>query len=344
MLAFEPGEQQLVCRYCGHVNRLAEPPVGVVENRLDARLARFAHELPPAPIARKCEACGFEFTLPAGRHAGACPACASPAVHDPATVRAIAPDGVLPFVIAEPDARRLVRDWLHGLWFAPSSLAREARTASRLEGLYVPHWTFDARAETRYVGRRGDVHYETRIVQEVVGGRPVRRAVQVPVIRWTPVRGRLVRRFDDLLVAAGAELPSRLVVRLEPWDLQGLEAYDPAYIAGFAAELYTLPVGAAHERAKEAMRARIEQDVRLAIGGDQQIVERLDVTLDEETYKLVLLPVWIARFKFLGKDFRVLVNGRTGAVRGERPWSIAKIATAVLVGLLLLAALAWLAR
>jgi hypothetical protein len=257
-------------------------------------------------------------------------------VADPAAARAIAPDGVLPFVIAEPDGRRLVRQWLEGLWFAPSRLAKEARTGARLEGLYVPHWTFDAQSRSWYRGRRGDVYYETRWVERVVDGRRVRQAVQVPKIRWTPVEGRLARDFDDVLVVAGDELPERLVERLDPWDLQGLKGYGPDYLAGFASELYKRSVADAHEAAKARMRAVIEQDAKIAIGGDQQIVERLDIALSNETYKLVLLPVWVARFRFMGKDYRVLVNGRTGEVHGERPWSLWKILGAVLLALLVL--------
>jgi DNA-directed RNA polymerase subunit RPC12/RpoP len=337
VLAFEPGAQQLACRYCGHVNRIVEPGTAVVENELDRTLARLPPEPPAAPVEQRCRQCGYAFSFPTTRHAGPCPSCASPVVQDPAALRAIAPGAVLPFVIGEPDGRRLVRDWLHSLWFAPSRLAREARSGGRLEGLYVPHWTFDARSASRYAGRRGDVYYETRIVERVVDGRRVRQAVQVPKIRWTPVQGRVTRDFDDLLVTAGAELPRHLVERLEPWDLQGLKAYSPDYLSGFSAELYALPVTDAHEQARAMMRALIEQDVRFDIGGDQQVIERLDITLSNETYKLVLLPVWVAAFRFLGKDYRVLVNGRTGEVHGERPWSLFKIALAVLVGLVVLA-------
>ena len=345
VLAYEPGAQTLVCRYCGHENRIRAVERAPVENELDPVLRRLpAEPAVPPPIPQKCGQCAYEFSLPAGRHAGACPSCGSPSVADPAGFRAIAPDGVLPFVIAEPDGRRLVRQWLAGLWFAPSRLAKEARTGGRLEGLYVPHWTFDAESRSWYRGRRGDVYYETRWVERVVDGRRVRQAVQVPKIRWTPVEGRLTRDFDDLLVVAGDELPERLVERLEPWDLHGLKGYGPDYLAGFASELYKRSVADAHEAAKAQMRAVIEQDAKIAIGGDQQVVERLDIALSNETYKLVLLPVWVARFRFMGKDYRVLVNGRTGEVHGERPWSLWKILGAVLLAVLVLLGLLLLGR
>ncbi|MDW8124717.1 MAG: hypothetical protein RMJ04_08070 [Geminicoccaceae bacterium] len=345
VLAYEPGAQTLVCRYCGQENRVVAPERAVVENDLDPVLRRLPPEpAVPPPIPHKCGQCAFEFVLPSGRHSGLCPACGSPAVADPATVRAVPPDGVLPFLVAEPDGRRLVKQWLASLWFAPSRLAEEARTAGRLEGLYVPHWTFDAASRSYFRGRRGDVYYETTWVERVVDGRRVRQPVRVPKIRWTPVEGRLARDFDDVLVVAGEELPPWLVARLEPWDLAGLKPYAADYLAGFASELYKRSVAEAHQEAKARMRAAIEEDARAAIGGDQQIIERLDITLSNETYKLVLLPVWLARFRFLGRDYRVLVNGRTGEVHGERPWSLAKILGAVLLAVVLVVALLALSR
>jgi hypothetical protein len=42
------------------------------------------------------------------------------------------------------------------------------------------------------------------------------------------------------------------------------------------------------------------------------------------------MPVWIASYRFGGKVYAVVVNGQTGAVHGDRPWSAWKIAGAVL--------------
>jgi len=49
------------------------------------------------------------------------------------------------------------------------------------------------------------------------------------------------------------------------------------------------------------------------------------------TFKHLLLPVWLAAYKYRGKTYRFVVNGRTGRVQGERPWSLWKIAVAVLL-------------
>jgi hypothetical protein len=58
------------------------------------------------------------------------------------------------------------------------------------------------------------------------------------------------------------------------------------------------------------------------------------------TFKHVLMPVWIASYRFGGKVFAVVVNGQTGVVKGDRPWSAWKIAGAAL-GAAVAAAVIW---
>ena len=88
------------------------------------------------------------------------------------------------------------------------------------------------------------------------------------------------------------------------------------------------------------MNAVIESDVRRDIGGDQQRIGALETKVGRLTFKHVLLPVWLAAFRYRGKSYRFVVNGRTGAVEGERPYSTIKIALAVILGLLLALAIA----
>jgi hypothetical protein len=43
----------------------------------------------------------------------------------------------------------------------------------------------------------------------------------------------------------------------------------------------------------------------------------------------VLLPIWIAAYRYNNKVYRFLVNGQTGEVVGNAPWSVWKILTLV---------------
>jgi hypothetical protein len=57
----------------------------------------------------------------------------------------------------------------------------------------------------------------------------------------------------------------------------------------------------------------------------------MDVDWRNETFKHVILPIWMAAYRYNGKSYRFLVNGQTGEVQGERPWSVWKIAFAVIL-------------
>ena len=61
------------------------------------------------------------------------------------------------------------------------------------------------------------------------------------------------------------------------------------------------------------------------------------------TFKHVLVPVWLVSYVYGRKSYQVLVNGHTGLIAGDRPYSFWKIfflvlGIAAVVGLFLLIA------
>lgn len=340
-LRFDPGAQALVCQHCGHSEALPETRGGLVEHDLRAATegALPASAMESVRVAT-CSSCGAQIEYDAALHARECPFCASPIVSDTGVERHIKPQAQLPFLISEADARTAMKRWLGRLWFAPSDLKAYARHDRAMTGVYVPYWTYDAQTETDYTGQRGTVRYETRHVPVVVNGKRQMQAQQVARVDWRPARGRVARDFDDVLVLGSRSLPKTYTDAIAPWDLSALTAYDPRFLAGFRAEGYTVPVQDGYGEARGAMNSVIEGDVRRDIGGDQQRIGKLDTRVGRLTFKHVLLPVWLAAFRYRGKSYRFVVNGRTGAVEGERPYSAIKIAIAVILGLVLAFAVA----
>ncbi|PCH69249.1 MAG: primosomal protein N' (replication factor Y) - superfamily II helicase, partial [Rhodobacteraceae bacterium] len=157
---------------------------------------------------------------------------------------------------------------------------------------------------------------------------------QVAKVRWRSASSRVVRFFDDVLVLASTSLPKRYTDALEPWDLPALEPYQPQYLAGFRAEAYTVELADGYSQARQHMARVIERDVRFDIGGDRQRIHDIDTDVSEVMFKHILLPVWLAAYKYRGQTYRFVINGRTGRVQGERPWSVIKITIAVTLGLL----------
>ena len=341
-MRFDPEARQMVCDFCGNTAPLGEdsrPALRIseqdfraaIENRLDTA------ELETTRVA-KCPNCAAEITFDAAVHARQCPFCATPVVADTGTNRHIKPAGVLPFALNESAARAAMNDWLGRLWFAPNGLQEYARKGRRMQGIYVPYWTYDADTESRYTGERGTVYYENRTVMQ--DGKRVTR--QVARVRWRAASGRVARFFDDVLVLASRSLPKRFTDALEPWDLGGLEPYAPEYLAGFHAEAYAVTLADGFVEARQRMDQIIARDIRFDIGGDRQRIHSVDTKVRDVTFQHVLLPVWLAAYKYRGRTFRFVVNGTTGKVQGERPWSAIKITIAVILGAILAAGIGYL--
>lgn len=339
-LRFSPGAATLKCDHCGHEQALPEkPPARITALRdLDLNTA-LADGLAPADMEEvrvtPCPSCGAQVEFRGATHASECPFCASPVAIGTGTERLIKPQAVLPFAITERQGREAMVTWLGSLWFAPNGLVEYARKGRALSGLYVPYWTFDAATRSRYAGARGEYYYETRTVSVQVNGRSETRQEQVRKTRWYPAAGWVSRRFDDVLVLASQSLPRRYTDALAPWDLGDLRPYSPDFLAGFTAEGYTVGLPDGRDIAHEVMAQQIAQDVRRDIGGDEQRIDRIDTAHSDETFKHILLPIWMAAYRYNGKSYRFVINGQTGKVQGERPWSVWKIAFAVLVAALL---------
>lgn len=340
-MRFSPTDALLVCDHCGATTRIAGPgPWEGGIREIDFRTAMDnllpLQEIEETRVSR-CPNCAAEVEFDPNLHAAECPFCATPVVTDTGTHRHIKPRGVLPFALDAEAAQRAMTDWLGSLWFAPSGLTAYARKGRRPQGIYVPYWTFDAHTDSRYSGERGTVYWETRTVMR--DGKPQQR--RVSKVRWRHVRGRVTRWFDDVLVLASHALPARFTDALEPWDLAALEPYRPEFLSGFRAEAYQVDLDDGFVQARRKMDAAIAQAVRFDIGGDRQRVHRIDTEVSDVTFKHVLLPVWMAAYKYRGQSFRFVVNGRTGRVQGERPWSVVKIALAVIAGAIVAAGLGY---
>ncbi|MFK7876885.1 MAG: primosomal protein N' (replication factor Y) - superfamily II helicase [Paracoccaceae bacterium] len=341
-LRFAPQTGALQCDHCGNTQDLQGAGLHFPAiKELDFNAALSAR-LPPADMEEtrvsSCPNCAAQVEFDPDIHAAECPFCATPVVSDTGAHRHIKPRGVIPFELNQQNAREAMNDWLGGLWFAPSGLQNYARKGRAMQGIYVPYWTFDADTKTRYSGQRGTVYYERKTV--VRDGK--RHSVRVPKTRWRNVSGRVARWFDDVLVLASKSLPKRNTDALRPWDLSALEPYAPEFLAGFRAEGYTIALPDGFDEARAVMARQIERDVKFDIGGDRQRIHGLDTQIQDVTFKHILLPVWLAAYKYRGKSYRFVVNGQSGRVQGERPYSAIKIAFAAIAIAIVAAVLGYL--
>ena len=294
----------------------------------------------PVALEVKCDGCGAVFTFEPPQVAGACPFCAARIVTQPkAASPLVAPNALLPFKIPLDGSRNLVRSWISSRWFAPNALRKMAQVDA-LQGVYLPFWSYSASTSTRYVGERGDRYTELVTTTDSRGQRVQQQVVRV---RWSGAQGVVEGPFRDVLVVATKVVDER-VTDLEPWDLESLTAYEPAYLSGFRAQRYQIELPEGFEIAKGQMKPTIEDWVRRDIGGDEQRIHRMDTRYRDVAFRHLLLPVWIGAYRFHDRVFQIAVNARTGEVQGDRPYSSVKITILVLVILLAIVIIAQMSK
>jgi DNA-directed RNA polymerase subunit RPC12/RpoP len=335
-LTFQPGSRQIVCAHCGFENAIEGDSSALRERDLLATLHDLAGSAPledHRSIA--CETCAAVFELDPGVHAEACPYCGTAVVAAPGQSRRIRPQALIPFVLSEKEGQVRLKSWLKGLWFAPSDLKVYARSEGRLSGVYLPFWTYDCDTESRYSGQRGTAYKVMKRFTVRIKGKAKQRTRYVTKMRWTPASGELRRHFDDVLVSAGGGVPQSLTEGLGPWELPALTGYREEYLSGFRSELYQTGLEEGFKAAEAVMKSVIRRDVHQDIGGDAQRIQHIDTRYDNISFKHVLLPVWVAAYRYRGSSYPFVVNGQTGRVGGARPYSAIKIAAAVVLALIL---------
>jgi DNA-directed RNA polymerase subunit RPC12/RpoP len=334
---FAPGTTVLRCPYCGHEQQVVAVGRQVREHRYEE-----IANLPPkargsvAAHVLECQKCGARTESQA--LSGSCPFCGAPLVADPRAGDQIIPEAVLPFAVDRAGMRTALRRWISSRRFAPSSLKRVSEAES-VKGTYLPHWTYDARTDTQYTGERGEYYWVTETYTQTVNGQSQTQTRQVRKTRWHRASGEVQRDFDDILVPGTGRLPESVLDRLTPWPLHEAVAFQPEYLAGYDALRYDVEPDDGLRTAKESIEPVIRDDCRRDIGGDEQRVHSVDTTYSHVTFKLMLLPVWLACYLHAGRTYQVTVNARTGEVIGQRPYSVAKIALAVAAVALVIAAI-----
>lgn len=340
---FDPASGKLRCTGCGvreAIGGAGDTSEHDLEGALRQAAARPDGHLSATAQSVTCGGCGAAVTFEPPQVAGQCPFCAAKLVAQPrAEDPLIAPGAILPFATRQEEANQRVKSWIESRWFAPNAL-RHLALVQGLSGVYVPFWSFSCDTRSRYTGERGDAYYET--VTRMSGQQQVTE--QVRRVQWSGAEGQVDCAFADVLVPAMTSVQRIQLNDLDPWDLDKLVPYDPAYLAGFQAQRYQVELEEGFATARQLMQPRIQAAVCRDIGGDEQRVHSIDTRYRDTAFRHVLLPIWIGAYHFNGKVFQVMVNARTGEVQGDRPYSTAKIALAILAAVVLIAVVAALDR
>lgn len=324
--AFSAADGGLTCSYCG----FHEPPPKVLvgkgaeefEFTLET-LERSAHGWGLQREELQCQNCGALTAVPPGDLSHKCPFCASTQViQRRAPQDQLRPRFLIPLQVDPDTCRANVREWLGSSWMTPGSLRRIARVAE-FTAVYIPYWTFDAGSSADW--RAQVAHTKQRRTYSASQKRWVTRTTT----EWKWESGHVEVFFDDLVVAGTDKLSRLLLERLQKFDLGELVEYDPGYLAGVQAQAYDVQLESAWKIARHQMRERTKAACRSQATSGQMRNFSMQLDFRDESWRYILLPIYVATYRYEGKTYQVMVNGQTGIVAGQQPVDWTKVGLAV---------------
>ncbi|WP_299312878.1 DNA helicase PriA [uncultured Aquimarina sp.] len=343
-LTYKPGTTQITCDYCGHEETIIQHEDGFKELELKPYLDEMGSLSHSEEIMMlHCKNCGANQHIEENYKSLHCVYCTMPLIVEDAYKEDwILPGAVLPFQFDQNKSHQIFSKWVKELWFAPNNLQKAALDPEHTKGLYLPYWTFDAQLYATYTGQRGDYYYVSVPYTTTVNGKLVQRTRQERRTRWTSASGTVNGFVDDTLIKASHQRKNPIPNKISHWNLQALESFNTSFLAGFVTEKYTIPLKDGHLSSTQEAEQIARSWARHDIGGDTQRVHSVNMSLSEETFKHILLPVYISAYQYNGKKYNFFVNGQTGKISGKRPYSFWKIFFFSLLIIIIIILIVWL--
>lgn len=313
----------LTCTFCGYYEPPRQKTVGTEAKAFEftvETMDRAAQGWGVERLELACQRCAAHLTQAADSLTNTCPFCGSNQV-----IQAKAPQDVLrprfliPFTVTADACQEKTAVWLGSSWMLPSDLKRLARTAE-FTPIYIPYWTFSAATQADW--RAEVAHTRQKHVRR--NG----RTETVTVTEWRWESGRAGVSFDDLLVNGSQHLSQLLLQKVQTYDLQALVPYDASFLAGMHAQAYEVGLEDAWENGRQLMRARTKSACQSQATSQRMRNFSMNLAFADETWRYILLPLYLATYQYNGQAYQVMVNGQTGVIAGQRPVAWKKVVLA----------------
>jgi DNA-directed RNA polymerase subunit RPC12/RpoP len=314
--AFSVADGGLKCTHCGFYEAPQKEIIGKGAQQFEftvETMERAAHGWGESRRALECQNCGAIITMPAKAMTATCPFCASnKVVHHEAPQDILRPRFLIPFGIEPQVCRKLAREWLGNTWMTPKELRKLAKIADFVP-IYLPFWTFDAIGSANWQAEVGHTKTERYYDHSDRAWKTRTKTV------WYWESGHAEVPFDDVLIQGTKHVSRLLLGRIDRFNLNELVPYEPSFLAGFKAQAYDFPLESAWEESRSEMRESTRKACLSQASSTKIRNFSMNLDFNDESWRYILLPVYVASYVYRGKVYQALLNGQNGAISGQRP-------------------------
>lgn len=222
------------------------------------------------------------------------------------------PDLILPFQISRQGAEEAMKKEFGRRIFTPASFLSR-KSLEGMEGSYVPFWLYDYHSNIDYEGKA------TKVQVYVRGDTEYTETSHYRVVRKMDID------FQKIPADASKRMADDVMDLMEPYEYRALENFTEKYMSGYEGERVNFGQEELEERVEARARRNSEELLNDTISGYSTCVTlHKDISLTRNRAYFALLPVWVYRYTFRGKEYTYHVNGQTGKVIGQTPTDTGK--------------------
>ncbi|MCL9806790.1 hypothetical protein NAT51_14745 [Flavobacterium amniphilum] len=339
-LNFDPIVKDLKCNHCNSVIPIEKKLETIKEKDISGFLSTLVNPRKDIEIILyACSKCGKENEIKENTPSFECINCGNNVVNSTAfQLQPINPSGLIPFSISKNEIQALFQNWVNkGFW--TSDDFRKISVLDNLRGIYVPFWTFDAQTETQWSGQAGEYYYKTETYTDSEGNS---KEEKVQHTRWHYRSGHYSKFFNDILICGSDEISHSEVSKIFPFNLDELVPFDYKYLTGWESDTYSPEIKKCYDLSKSIINEKIYRECGNLCKIDTYTDLSLVTAFENESYKHILLPVWICTYVYKNKKYNFSINGQNGKIDGNKPISSTKVGLVILLVVVLLVAILFL--
>ena len=326
-MVFDVATQRMKCLHCGSE---CDPHDFVVRDEAIDQGATDATQTnagEASAMARfTCQNCGAALEGTEDSMIGFCPYCGGQSmVRERGATYEV--EGIVPFKVDKQNCVELYGKYTKGVGCLPKEF-RDPSFIQNFVGIYMPYFQYDVYLDSASV--KGTKTVERNSRYDVINHYAIDATVDAVYKRGVS--------FD-----ASKYLDDTISNRVQPYDLDLMEPFSPAYLAGFYADSSTVDPKLYDEDAQEVASGDLVEVISKHMSGTKGIsVNKQDAEVRAQTLRhhTALLPLWFLTWRKEDRVAYAVVNGATGKVVSDLPLDLKAfalrcvIASAVLFAIL----------
>ena len=321
---YNPKEKNWVCEYCGSKFTLDELKAN--EEKYEHTSVKDSKELKDEESKIEmdqyhCQDCGAEIIADKNTAATFCVYCKNTAILKSRLSDKFSPSKIIPFSKTKEDAIEAFKKVGKGRFLMPKEFS-DPKNIQELTGVYIPFWLYSCKMKGLVSGKGTKVMTWSTYDY-----------IYTKTDTYNVERGGIYD-FENIPVDGSERFNDAIMNSIEPFNYDELEPFNYSYLSGFLAEKYDVEKNEAKkitiERAKTSTIDDLQAKAKSS-GYASFIASKKETNIEEESIDYVLLPVWMVNIKYKDKMHTFAMNGQTGKMIGDIPYSKRKLLLFILI-------------